>query len=69
MNVKYKNGQVVFSNNQVIGLFGSMVITLVVFIIALMSDIGWFWAVLVSQGVLFWSKMFWATIEYIVNIK
>lgn len=53
MNTKHRNDQIVISDKQALSLFISVMVTLVVFGIALVSDIGWLWSFLAAHGALY----------------
>lgn len=57
MNTKHRNDQIVISDKQALSLFISVMVTLVVFGIALVSDIGWLWSFLAAYGALYWFRI------------
>lgn len=62
MNIEY----VTLSSYQVLRLFIGIMITLIVFGAALMSDIGWLWSFLAAHGALYWFKIIWDAITKVV---
>lgn len=68
MSIRNKDSQTItLSSKQMLRLFMSMMVMLVIFGVALMSDIGWLWSFLAAHGALFWFRIFWDGTDNIVS--